>query len=56
MKRRSGGCQEAKRSVGEEVPSMVQKRGQPEREGVLPVWQADCSAPTGLMTIPLRDT
>lgn len=56
MKRRSGGCQEAKRSVGEEVPSMVQKRGQPEREGVLPVWQADCSAPTGLMKIPLRDT
>ena len=32
------------------------KRGQPEREGVFPVWQADCSAPTGLMKIPLKDT
>lgn len=44
MKRRSGGCQEPKRSIGEGVSSMVQKRGQPEREGVFPVWQADsCS-------------
>ena len=53
MKRRSDGCQEPKRSVGEEVSSMVQKRGQPEREGIFPVWQAD---PTGLMKIPLKDT
>lgn len=43
MKRRSDGCQEPKRSIGEEVTSMVQKRGGPEREGTFPVWPAESS-------------